>query len=184
MAGKVLNKVYSRLKNLYRKSKFLNQNTKKLLASALVQCHYDYSCSFWYSSLSKQTKSKLQISQNKLVRFTLNLQPRTHLSSEHFKRLGWLPIEQRVEQLKLHHVYRVLDGKAPLYLSDHFLSSSTSHSQILALVNSLVIPHHNLYNSLPLGSSQSLLDFKKKVKLCIYDRVFLAECDDFYFYYI
>ena len=94
MAGKVLNKVYSRLKNLYRKSKFLNQNTKKLLASALVQCHYDYSCSFWYSSLSKQTKSKLQISQNKLVRFTLNLQPRTHLSSEHFKRLGWLPIDR------------------------------------------------------------------------------------------
>ena len=66
MAGKVLNKVYSRLKNLYHKSKFLNQNTKKLLASALVQCHYDYSCSFWYSSLSKQTKSN-QISQNKLV---------------------------------------------------------------------------------------------------------------------
>ena len=196
MAGKVLKKVYSRLKNLYRKSKFLNQNTKKLLASALVQCHYDYSCSFWYSSLSKQTKSKLQISQNKLVRFTLNLQPMTHLSSEHFKILGWLPYywtTGRTTQIK--SCYRVLDGKAPLYLSDYFLSSSTGHSQnTRSSQHSLVIPHHgsygkssfivtgaNLYNSLPsdlVNSSQSLLDFKKKVKRFIYDRLLFVECDD------
>ena len=35
MARKVVNKVYAR----------------KLLASALVQCHYDYACSFWYSCI-------------------------------------------------------------------------------------------------------------------------------------
>ena len=87
MAGKVLSKVYGRLKFLYRKSGFLDYHSKKLLASALIQCHYDYACSFWYSSLTKRTKSKLQISQNKVIRFItyiLNLQPRTHLSSEHF----------------------------------------------------------------------------------------------------
>ena len=93
----------------------------------------------------------------------------------------------------------MLDGKAPLYLSDHFLSSSTSHSQnTRSSQHSLVIPHHgsygkssfivtgaNLYNSLPsdlVNSSQSLLDFKKKVKRFICDRLLLVECDDFYFY--
>ena len=97
MPRKVVYKVYPRIKFLYRKSK-LDTNTRKLLASALVQRHYDYGCSFWYSGLTKRTKSKLQISQRILIRFTLNLQPRKHISSEHFKSLGWLPIEQRVEQ--------------------------------------------------------------------------------------
>ena len=93
----------------------------------------------------------------------------------------------------------MLNGKAPLYLSDHSLSSSTSHSQITrSSQHSLVIPHHgsygksyfivtgaNLCNCLPsdlVNSSQSLLDFKKKVKRFIYDRLLLAECDDFHFY--
>ena len=116
------------IKFLYRKSQFLDTNTRKLLASALVQCHYDYACSFWYSGLTKRTKSKLQISQNKLIRFKLNLQPRKHLSSKQFKSLGWLPIEQRVEQLKLNHVYRVLGGTASTYLSGRLTLNNHSHN--------------------------------------------------------
>jgi len=51
-----------------------------MLALALVQCHFDYACSSWYSSLTKKTQSKLQVSQNKLIRIILKLPVRTHLS--------------------------------------------------------------------------------------------------------
>ncbi len=112
MASGIFGKVYSRIKFLYWCSKFFDIKTRKLLASALIQCHYDYACSLWYSSLTKSTKSKLQISQNKLVRFTLKLHSRTHLDLSHFETLGWLPIKQRVNQRKLNHVYRALNDTA------------------------------------------------------------------------
>ena len=196
MARKVVNKVYARIKFLYRKSQFLDTNTRKLLAAALVQCHYDYACSFWYSGLTKRTKSKLQISQNKLIRFTLNLQPRKHLSSEHFKSLGWLPIEQRVEQLKLNHVYRVLGGTAPSYLSGRLTLNNHSHNT-RSSQSSLVIPHHGTYgksafcitgaklwNSLPasIKNSPSLVNFKKKVKAFLYDKMVSVEQNEFILY--
>ena len=49
MGVKVVKKVNSRLKYLYRKGKYLDHNSKKLLVNSLVQCHYDYACSSWYS---------------------------------------------------------------------------------------------------------------------------------------
>jgi len=51
----------------------------KLLTSALVQCHLDYACASWYSSLTQKTKGKLQVCKNKLIRTVLRLPPRTHL---------------------------------------------------------------------------------------------------------
>lgn len=74
---KVIKKATSRLKFLHRKGSFLNFYTKKLLVSAMIQCHYDYGCSIWYTPLSKQTKSKLQTTQNKIIRDTLGLPPRS-----------------------------------------------------------------------------------------------------------
>ena len=41
-------KANARLKFLYRKQNFLNLHTKKLLVMSLIQCHFDYACSFWY----------------------------------------------------------------------------------------------------------------------------------------
>ena len=48
MATSVIQKANARLKFLYRKRKFLNLTTKKLLVMSLIWCHFDYACSFWY----------------------------------------------------------------------------------------------------------------------------------------
>ena len=53
MATSVIQKANARLKFLYRKRNFLNLTTKKLLVMSLIQCHFDYACSFWYPGLSK-----------------------------------------------------------------------------------------------------------------------------------
>ena len=63
MACNVLSKVNARLKFLYQKSKYFDSSIRKLFVSSLVQCHYDYACSFWFASLTKRTKSKFTVFQ-------------------------------------------------------------------------------------------------------------------------
>ena len=69
IANGIIQKVNSRFKYLYRQCSFLDGKLRKTLCSALIQCHLDYSCSSWYSGLSTTLKKKIQISQNKTVRF-------------------------------------------------------------------------------------------------------------------
>ena len=62
-----------------------------------IQCHFDYVCCIWYKSLNKVLKNKLQTSQNKFIRFVLDLKSRAHISKEHFELLNWLPVNSRVD---------------------------------------------------------------------------------------
>ena len=97
MTTYVIQKANARLRFLYRKRKFLNLTSKKLLVMSLIQCHFDYACSFWYLGLFKVLKNKLHVTQNKIIRFVLNMDSRAHLGSEVFKSLGWLPVSKRVD---------------------------------------------------------------------------------------
>ena len=79
MANKVLGKVNARTKFFARKSKLLDKDSMKVLATALIQCHFDYASTSWFGGLSKLMKGKLQIAQNKLIRVVLKVSPRTHI---------------------------------------------------------------------------------------------------------
>jgi len=97
MARSVIKKANSRLKFLYRKKQFLTYHTKKLLAMSLIQCHFDYASPVWFYGLTKDLKSKLQVTQNKLIRFVLNLEPRSNIGNEDFIKLnqcliGWIKL--------------------------------------------------------------------------------------------
>ena len=59
MALKVINKINSRLKFLYRKNRYLKPCLKRLLCNAWIQSHFDYACSAWYPNLNKKLTSKL-----------------------------------------------------------------------------------------------------------------------------
>ena len=73
MGQKVLNKINSKLKFLYRQAPFLNPACKRLLCNALIRPHFDYGCTSWYSLLSKVFKTRFQITQNKCIQFCLDL---------------------------------------------------------------------------------------------------------------
>ena len=92
MALRVIEKINSRLKFLYRKNRFLDVPLRRLLCNALIQPHFDYACTAWYPNLSKKLKDKLQVTQNKCIRFCLKLQSREHISNEHFPKLNRLSI--------------------------------------------------------------------------------------------
>ena len=91
----------SRLMFLNRYSKYLNAKTRKTLSSALIMYHVDYPCSAWYSGLKKKSRNKLQIAQNKIVRFIKQVTPRYSINSHVFSELNLLKMETRVSQLRL-----------------------------------------------------------------------------------
>ena len=85
MALKVINKINSRLRFLYRKNRFLSPPLRRLLCNSLIQPHFDYASSAWYPNLNKRLKSKLQILQNKFIRFCLNLNNRAHIGQKRIR---------------------------------------------------------------------------------------------------
>ena len=78
---KVINKVNSRLKFLHRKNKFLTPALRRLLCNALIQPHLDYASSAWYPNLTQKMKNKIQITKNKCIRYCLQLDKMTHITS-------------------------------------------------------------------------------------------------------
>ena len=98
MATKVLGKISSRLKFLYRKQSYLDFNLRRTLCNALIQPHFDYACSAWFPNLNKKFLKKIQIAQNKCMRFCLFLGNRTHIGVNEFKRIKWLPTKKRFQQ--------------------------------------------------------------------------------------
>ena len=64
----------------------------------LIQPHFEYECSAWYLNLTKKLKHRIQTTQNKYVRFCLQLDKLKHISHEEFERLNWLPVTYRFKQ--------------------------------------------------------------------------------------
>jgi hypothetical protein len=60
MATKVQGKVNARTTFLPRKSKLLDKDSMKVIATALIQCHFDYTSTSWFGGLSKLMKLKLR----------------------------------------------------------------------------------------------------------------------------
>ena len=60
MTAKVLGLVNGILKFIYQKQKFLTYPLRRLLSNVLIQPHYDYTCSAWYTSLSKRVLKKVK----------------------------------------------------------------------------------------------------------------------------
>ena len=85
--------------------------------------------SFWYMELDKMlNKNRLQITQNKIIRFVLKMDPRSHIGSNEFKFLGWLPFSRRVDQIVLNHVFKIKSWKSADYIIEHVVPVTSVHS--------------------------------------------------------
>ena len=79
IVNNILSKVNARLKFMYRLSSSLSSRVRKKFCSALILCHFDYSCSSWHAGLTKCLTNKIQNAQNKVMRFTNSLRPRSRV---------------------------------------------------------------------------------------------------------
>ena len=138
----ILKKASCRLKFLYRYSNILNLKSRKTLCFALIQCHFDYSCSSWYSGINKDLKQRLQIMQNKMIRYILNLNSRSHLGCSEFEKLDMLNVSDRVKQNKLNHVHRIWNRTGPHYMRENFdrLCDIESRNCTRASANNFFLP--------------------------------------------
>ena len=117
MADKVISKVNARLTFLHRKNKFLALNLRRLLCNALIQPHFDYACSVWYPNLSKKLKSRTETTQNKCIRFCLELDKMSHISQKEFEAINWSAIRERYNQCENSIVFKYFDNQCPHYLN-------------------------------------------------------------------
>ncbi len=106
----ILKKCNGRIEFLYRQARCFPTALKKTLCQSLVQSHVDYAISSWYTAMSKAAKNKLQIIQNKIIRFILDLRPRTRITNTHMLDLNLLKIPGRVQQLRLNITHKILSS--------------------------------------------------------------------------
>ena len=128
MAAKVLNTVNNRLKFLYGKQKFLSLSLRRLLCNALIQPHFDYACAAWYPLLNKRQSKRIQIAQNKCIRYCLNLDNKAHIGTNDFLKINWLPTKKRVEQCICVNVFKFCNQMSPQYTAEIFHPSSSLHN--------------------------------------------------------
>ena len=163
-----------------RNSKVLNHKCRRLLANSLVLCHLDYCSTSWYPGLSKKLKQKLQVIQNKVVRFISNKGPRSHVGAHELSSIGFLKVDSRVEQLCLNHMFGIYHKICPHYMLNKCVKVNTQHSYSTRSSHyNFVVPkvHGNLtktfyfngikrWNSLPndIKSITQRAGFKQKVK--------------------
>ena len=73
-------------------------------------------------------KGKFQITQNKVICFILGLPSRSHIGTTEFSGANMLPVPLRVDQLKLNHMYNIINGIAPSYLKREIsIADHTGH---------------------------------------------------------
>ena len=104
MAQKIIQKANASLKFLYKKKMFLNLYCRKTICMAMMQSRIHYASNFYYHSLPKFLQSRLQVVQNKMIRYVLNYSNRTHLVANDFNEVKWMSIENRVKYLATSHV--------------------------------------------------------------------------------
>ena len=156
----------------------------------------DYASSSWYSGLTKKNQGRLQIMQNKIIRFLLGAHPRTHIGPTQFRQVNMLPVYLRVQQLKLNHMFNVANNQAPDYLSSSFKLNPAHHNTRTG-PTSLVISHvksfgatsfentgSKIWNSLPsdIRDIESKPVFRSRVKHFLFQE--LAQRDKNQYIYL
>ena len=197
MATKVLRLVNNRLKFLYRKQKFLTLSLRRLLCNALIQPHYDYACSAWYPSLNKRLSKKIQTSQNKCIRYCLNLDNRAHVGIDEFIKINWLPTKERVAQCICVNIFKFFNKMSPQYMSEILHPSHSRYNTRMATLK-LDLPFRqscpgqktisylgpNIWNNLVAETKlrRSVNSFKHDIKKLFFDKL-KKQNDNIFFYY-
>ena len=68
----------------------------------------------------KILKKKVQITQNKCIRFCLNMENRDHIGVDEFRKINWLPTKKRFEQCLLVNIYKFFNKIAPVYYDEMY----------------------------------------------------------------
>ena len=88
-----------------------------MLCNVIIQPHFDYASSAWYSILNEKLK-KIQITENNCIQFCLKLDKRHHISSNEFDSINCLPVNIRVHQCINAITFKFVNNACPYYLNE------------------------------------------------------------------
>ena len=120
MALNVIDKINSRLKFLHRQNRFLTPPLRRLLCNALIQPLFDYACTAWFPNLSKKLRLRLQATQNKCIRFCLQLDKMSRICVNEFLELNWLNVHDRYLQFIVSDIVEFYNNQCPDYFNEVF----------------------------------------------------------------
>ena len=85
-------------------------------------------------------KNKLQTVQNACIRFCLGMKRRSHIRLNHFEKINWLPVKNRVDQWITVTAYSFKNNLSPVYMSDIYTLNSSPVVKTRRSVDSFVEP--------------------------------------------
>ena len=107
---------YMHLHDISRIRRYLTPESTKSLEHAFIMSRLDYGNAL-LAGLPLEHLKKLQRIQNIAARI-ITFTPRRNHITPILRQLHWLPIKRRIEFKILLHVFRCINGTAPLYLVD------------------------------------------------------------------
>ena len=120
MASNVIDKINSRIKFLHRQNRFLKPPLRRLLCNALMQPLFDYACTVWFPDLSKKLRLRIQATQNKCIRFCLQLDKMSRICVNEFLELNWLNVHDRYLQFIVSDIFKFYNNQCPDYFNEVF----------------------------------------------------------------
>lgn len=170
--------VNNMLRNLRSIRKYLSRRASENLIHCIITNKLD-NCNSLYLGVNRYNIDKLQRMQNNALRFVLNLSPYDNIS-DHLREAHWLTVDKRVYFKYLVLIWKCLNNKAPIGLSEKLQMDSafnmllnTSCFQPLSSFGrrsfSYLAPR--LWNalSLDLRTCPVLNIFKRKLKHFLFD---------------
>ena len=110
------------------------------MCNALIQPHFDYVCSAWHLNLNKKFKSKLQIVQNRCIRYCLQLDNRCHIVTKDFEKINWLPVSERFNQYLCSNAFKFCRETSPPCFYDIYSQSGQSQANTRSSILKLKDP--------------------------------------------
>ena len=172
----------AKFKDLNKLKKFLNADSKKILANSLILSYFNF-CDMVYMNIDMYLKKRIQKIQNLCLRFIFDIKKREHWSSQEYrKKINWLSMSDRRTLNGLSLLFKIINGQAPDYLKDMFtFISEISDRSTRSYPNNIWIPNEHMsaihrksfrfsipqiWNNLPesIKNCKSLHTFKKHIK--------------------
>ena len=141
MAIHVINKINSRLRFLHCQNRFLNFPLQRFSCCATIQPFFEYACNAWYPNINKKMKMRVEVAQNKCIRFCLKLNDRSSIKSEDFEKINWLLIHERISQCSLCSIYKFFAKNCPNYFDEIYVPLETNGVHTRSSYQKLNVPH-------------------------------------------
>ena len=117
MTFNVIDKINSRLKFLHRQNRFLTPPLCRLLCNTIIQLLFDYASTAWFPNLAKKLRLRLKATQDKCIRFCLQLDKMSRICVNQFLKLNWLNVYDRYLQFIASDIFKFYNNQGPDYFN-------------------------------------------------------------------